>query len=70
MTWILFHFHYFYNLPFNSNRHDICSTGTSSCGLLGLAYVGAACNPARACSINEDTGLALGATVAHEMGHK
>ncbi|XP_066909375.1 A disintegrin and metalloproteinase with thrombospondin motifs 12 isoform X2 [Halyomorpha halys] len=50
-------------------RHDLCSTGKSACGLLGLAFVGTVCNTQRACSINEDTGLALGATVAHEMGH-
>ena len=27
------------------------------------------CQPHRSCNINEDTGLALAFTIAHEMGH-
>ncbi|XP_078052164.1 A disintegrin and metalloproteinase with thrombospondin motifs 12 [Augochlora pura] len=49
-------------------RHDICSRGTN-CNLLGLAYVGTVCMPNKAGAINEDTGLTLGITVAHELGH-
>ncbi|XP_076380683.1 A disintegrin and metalloproteinase with thrombospondin motifs 7 [Megalopta genalis] len=49
-------------------RHDICSRGTN-CNLLGLAYVGTVCAPNKAGAINEDTGLTLGITVAHELGH-
>ncbi|XP_012140614.1 A disintegrin and metalloproteinase with thrombospondin motifs 7 isoform X2 [Megachile rotundata] len=49
-------------------RYDICSEGTN-CDLMGLAYVGVACNPAKAACINEDSGLLLGIVVAHEVGH-
>ncbi|XP_049792512.1 A disintegrin and metalloproteinase with thrombospondin motifs 7-like [Schistocerca nitens] len=50
-------------------RHDICSDNMSNCNLMGLAYVAAACKPDLCCAINEDSGLLLGVTVAHEMGH-
>ncbi|CAK9809490.1 A disintegrin and metalloproteinase with thrombospondin motifs 7 [Anthophora quadrimaculata] len=49
-------------------RHDICSEGTN-CDLMGLAYVGTACDPTKAASINEDAGLLLGIVIAHEVGH-
>ncbi|CAH1985625.1 unnamed protein product [Acanthoscelides obtectus] len=48
-------------------RHDICDSG--GCGLLGLAYVATACKNDSSCAINEDSGLMVGMTVAHEMGH-
>lgn len=48
-------------------RHDVCMDG--SCGLLGLANVAGICDPKASCSINEDNGLMLGVTVAHEIGH-
>ena len=40
------------------------------CSTLGLAQVNGLCQPHRSCNINEDTGLALAYTVAHELGHK
>ncbi|XP_053976514.1 A disintegrin and metalloproteinase with thrombospondin motifs 7-like [Hylaeus volcanicus] len=49
-------------------RYDICSEGTN-CDLMGLAYVGTACNPEKAAAINEDNGLLLGIVIAHEVGH-
>lgn len=41
----------------------------TNCDLMGLAYVAAACTGNKPCAINEDSGLALGVVVAHEMGH-
>lgn len=41
----------------------------TQCGLMGLAYVAAACTDDKPCAINEDSGLILGIVVAHEMGH-
>ncbi|XP_076665038.1 A disintegrin and metalloproteinase with thrombospondin motifs 7-like [Andrena cerasifolii] len=49
-------------------RHDICSK-KSGCSLTGLAYLAAACDPAKAASINEESGLLLGVVIAHEVGH-
>lgn len=40
------------------------------CGTLGLAHVSGMCQPLHSCSINEDTGLPLAFTVAHELGHR
>lgn len=37
--------------------------------MMGLAHVAAACDPAKAACINEDSGLLLGIVVAHEVGH-
>ncbi|XP_069698808.1 A disintegrin and metalloproteinase with thrombospondin motifs 12-like [Periplaneta americana] len=50
-------------------RYDICIDNMTECGLLGLAYVAQACNPNKTCAICEDTGLLLGVTVTHEVGH-
>lgn len=50
-------------------RHDICANDEDGCGLMGLAYVAAACTDNENCCINEDGGLVLGVVVAHEMGH-
>lgn len=36
---------------------------------MGLAFVAAACDPKKACAINEDSGLTVGITVTHEVGH-
>ncbi|XP_030832884.1 A disintegrin and metalloproteinase with thrombospondin motifs 7-like, partial [Strongylocentrotus purpuratus] len=49
-------------------RKDLCR-GSDICFTLGLAHVSGMCNRKRSCSINEDNGLAVGFTVAHEMGH-
>lgn len=50
-------------------RHDICADDEDGCGLMGLAFVAAACTDNENCCINEDGGLVLGIVVAHEMGH-
>ncbi|KAL5005515.1 hypothetical protein ScPMuIL_018971 [Solemya velum] len=50
-------------------RHNICSQMNEPCGTLGLAQVAGMCQPHRSCNINEDTGLALAYTIAHELGH-
>ncbi|CAH1118875.1 unnamed protein product [Phaedon cochleariae] len=50
-------------------RYDICADAGADCGLMGLAYVAAACTKDENCAINEDSGLVLGIVVAHEMGH-
>jgi len=55
----------------NSNcRLDICSRMNEPCSTLGLAQVSGMCQPGRSCNVNEDTGLALAYTIAHELGHK
>ncbi|XP_071091239.1 A disintegrin and metalloproteinase with thrombospondin motifs 12-like [Haliotis cracherodii] len=50
-------------------RHNICSRMNEPCSTLGLAQVAGMCQPHRTCSVNEDTGLALAFTIAHELGH-
>ncbi|XP_056633400.1 A disintegrin and metalloproteinase with thrombospondin motifs 12-like [Diorhabda sublineata] len=50
-------------------RYDICADEGKDCGLMGLAYVAAACTKDENCAINEDGGLTLGIVVAHEIGH-
>ncbi|KAG5879484.1 hypothetical protein JTB14_013989 [Gonioctena quinquepunctata] len=50
-------------------RYDICTDEGADCGLMGLAYVAAACTKEENCAICEDGGLVLGIVVAHEMGH-
>ncbi|KAJ8970173.1 hypothetical protein NQ317_016646, partial [Molorchus minor] len=50
-------------------RYDICADAGADCGLMGLAYVAAACTKDEPCALNEDGGLQLGIVVAHEVGH-
>ncbi|XP_054711057.1 A disintegrin and metalloproteinase with thrombospondin motifs 7-like [Uloborus diversus] len=50
-------------------RYNICTKVNEPCSTLGLAEVAGMCQPHRSCNVNEDTGLALAYTVAHEMGH-
>ncbi|RUS91790.1 hypothetical protein EGW08_000361, partial [Elysia chlorotica] len=50
-------------------RRNICTRMNEPCSTLGLAQVAGLCQPHRTCSINEDTGLSLAWTVAHELGH-
>ncbi|GBL86838.1 A disintegrin and metalloproteinase with thrombospondin motifs 7, partial [Araneus ventricosus] len=50
--------------------YNICTKANEPCSTLGLAEVAGMCQPHRSCNVNEDTGLALAYTVAHEMGHK
>jgi len=47
---------------------DICIK-SDQCDTLGLARLGAICNPLHSCSIAEDSGLTLALTIAHELGH-
>ena len=50
-------------------RVTICGNKTSGCSLLGVAYKGGACKANFSCAVCKDTGLDLGVTVAHEIGH-
>ncbi|XP_033633834.1 A disintegrin and metalloproteinase with thrombospondin motifs 12-like [Asterias rubens] len=50
-------------------RKDLCKGFDAPCGTLGLAQVSGMCQREWSCNINEDTGLALAYTVAHELGH-
>lgn len=50
-------------------RKDLCTSKDQPCETLGLAHVGGICQPHLSCSINEDTGLPMAFTVAHELGH-
>uniref|UniRef100_UPI00398F19DC A disintegrin and metalloproteinase with thrombospondin motifs 7-like n=1 Tax=Pristiophorus japonicus TaxID=55135 RepID=UPI00398F19DC len=50
-------------------RKDICAGMNRPCETLGLSHVSGMCQPHRSCSINEDSGLPLAFTVAHELGH-
>uniref|UniRef100_H2YTT2 Peptidase M12B domain-containing protein n=1 Tax=Ciona savignyi TaxID=51511 RepID=H2YTT2_CIOSA len=51
-------------------RRNICSRSNKSCETLGLAHVAGMCQSHRSCNVNQDTGLSLAFTVAHELGHK
>ncbi|KAJ7311129.1 hypothetical protein JRQ81_006732 [Phrynocephalus forsythii] len=50
-------------------RKDLCAAVNHPCETLGLSHVSGMCQPHRSCNINEDTGLPLAFTVAHELGH-
>lgn len=50
-------------------RYNICTRVNEPCSTLGLAEVAGMCQPHRSCNVNEDTGLALAYTIAHELGH-
>lgn len=50
-------------------RFTICGNTTSGCSLLGVAYKGGVCTANSSCAFCKDTGLDLGVTVAHEIGH-
>ncbi|XP_075238414.1 A disintegrin and metalloproteinase with thrombospondin motifs 12-like isoform X2 [Lycorma delicatula] len=50
-------------------RKDICSGADTPCSTLGVAHVGGMCQPDRSCSVNEDNGITLAHTIAHELGH-
>ncbi|KAJ7311984.1 hypothetical protein JRQ81_006310 [Phrynocephalus forsythii] len=62
----------------NGQRHDhailltgfdICSWKNEPCDTLGFAPISGMCSKYRSCTINEDTGLGLAFTIAHESGH-
>ncbi|GBM64506.1 A disintegrin and metalloproteinase with thrombospondin motifs 18 [Araneus ventricosus] len=48
---------------------DICSWKDGPCDTLGYAPISGMCSKYRSCTVNEDSGLALAFTVAHEIGH-
>ncbi|XP_078539094.1 A disintegrin and metalloproteinase with thrombospondin motifs 7 [Lissotriton helveticus] len=50
-------------------RKDICAAMNRPCETLGLSHVSGMCQPHRSCNVNEDTGLPLAFTIAHELGH-
>ncbi|XP_075994726.1 A disintegrin and metalloproteinase with thrombospondin motifs 12-like [Genypterus blacodes] len=50
-------------------RQDICAGMNQPCETLGLSHLSGMCQPHRSCNINEDSGLPVAFTIAHEMGH-
>ncbi|CAL4068988.1 unnamed protein product, partial [Meganyctiphanes norvegica] len=50
-------------------RYNICSEVRDRCSTLGVAEIAGMCHPERSCNVNEDTGLQLAYTIAHEIGH-
>ncbi|RZF40788.1 hypothetical protein LSTR_LSTR009273 [Laodelphax striatellus] len=50
-------------------RQDICAGGNAPCSTLGVAHVEGMCHPDLSCSVNEDNGITLAHTIAHELGH-
>ncbi|XP_007653712.2 A disintegrin and metalloproteinase with thrombospondin motifs 16 [Ornithorhynchus anatinus] len=48
---------------------DICSWKNEPCDTLGFAPISGMCSKYRSCTVNEDTGLGLAFTIAHESGH-
>ncbi|XP_049938890.1 A disintegrin and metalloproteinase with thrombospondin motifs 12-like [Schistocerca serialis cubense] len=49
-------------------RQDLCAR-VNACSTLGVAHVAGMCQPERSCSVNEDNGLTVAHTIAHELGH-
>ena len=54
----------------NSNLQSVNLCSKASCQTLGLAQSGTICNPTQSCNINEDNGIYLAFTIAHELAHK
>ncbi|XP_053557160.1 A disintegrin and metalloproteinase with thrombospondin motifs 12 [Bombina bombina] len=50
-------------------RKDICAGKNVPCETLGLSHLSGMCQPFRSCNINEDSGLPVAFTIAHELGH-
>ncbi|XP_048584010.1 A disintegrin and metalloproteinase with thrombospondin motifs 12 isoform X2 [Nematostella vectensis] len=50
-------------------RKDICKGIDEPCGTLGLAQVNGMCTSTKSCNVNEDSGLSVAYTIAHEIGH-
>lgn len=61
---------YHHDVAILITRKDICARQNSPCNTLGVAHVGGMCNADKSCSVNEDNGITLAHTIAHEMGHK
>lgn len=49
-------------------RKDLCRE-PRSCDTLGLAQLGAVCDPRASCAVIEDNGLSAAFTIAHELAH-
>ncbi|TKC37460.1 hypothetical protein EI555_020488, partial [Monodon monoceros] len=58
-----------YSSLFSTFRKDICAGVNRPCETLGLSHLSGMCQPHRSCNINEDSGLPLAFTIAHELGH-
>ncbi|XP_078282954.1 A disintegrin and metalloproteinase with thrombospondin motifs 12-like [Rhinoraja longicauda] len=50
-------------------RKDLCAGMNRPCETLGLSHVSGICQPHRSCNVNEDSGLPVAFTIAHEIGH-
>ncbi|KAJ8005919.1 hypothetical protein DPEC_G00122890 [Dallia pectoralis] len=50
-------------------RKDLCAGRNQPCETLGLSHLSGMCQPHRSCNINEDSGLPVAFTIAHELGH-
>uniref|UniRef100_A0A8C1KEM8 ADAM metallopeptidase with thrombospondin type 1 motif, 12 n=1 Tax=Cyprinus carpio TaxID=7962 RepID=A0A8C1KEM8_CYPCA len=50
-------------------RKDICAGMNQPCETLGLSHLSGMCQSHRSCNINEDSGLPVAFTIAHELGH-
>ncbi|XP_078407889.1 A disintegrin and metalloproteinase with thrombospondin motifs 12-like [Cetorhinus maximus] len=50
-------------------RMDLCAGMNRPCETLGLSHVSGMCQPLRSCNVNEDSGLPVAFTIAHEIGH-
>ncbi|XP_075925783.1 A disintegrin and metalloproteinase with thrombospondin motifs 18-like [Petromyzon marinus] len=48
---------------------DICSWQNKPCDTLGFAPISGMCSKYRSCTVNEDSGLGVAFTIAHESGH-
>uniref|UniRef100_A0A8C4QKM8 Peptidase M12B domain-containing protein n=1 Tax=Eptatretus burgeri TaxID=7764 RepID=A0A8C4QKM8_EPTBU len=48
---------------------DICAWQNRPCDTLGFAPISGMCSKYRSCTINEDSGLGVAYTIAHESGH-
>ncbi|XP_019640957.1 PREDICTED: A disintegrin and metalloproteinase with thrombospondin motifs 18-like [Branchiostoma belcheri] len=59
--------HQHYDVATLITRTDLTRYGDP--GILGLAKLSAACVDSRHCSVNEDSGLHVAFTIAHETGH-
>lgn len=55
---------------FCDSRKDICAGMNRPCETLGLSHLSGMCQAHRSCNINEDSGLPLAFTIAHELGHR
>ncbi|XP_025830015.1 A disintegrin and metalloproteinase with thrombospondin motifs 7 isoform X2 [Agrilus planipennis] len=60
---------YHHDVAILITRKDICARANHPCSTLGVAHIGGMCKQEKSCSVNEDNGITLAHTIAHEMGH-